>query len=117
MNAQSRERIAQALLHEMDLAFQRYYHQSLNDVVQDLTMRNILRGPDPSAEMLLQTIRESGILRMSGSDSVVSMRAALDRYARGTLELCARCGSVIDPAELERHPLASFCSRCRGKNH
>lgn len=116
MNAQSRERIAQVLLHEMDLAFQRCYHQNLIDIVQDLSRHNLLRSPDPSPEMLLNAIRESGILRLTASNSVTSMRAALDRYARGTMEICVRCGRNIDPDELERHPASSFCPHCQGAN-
>lgn len=117
MNTPSRERIAQVLLHQVDLTFQRCYHQSLNDIVQDLSRHNLLRSPNPSPDMLLTTIRDSGILRLNASRSVRAMKAALDRYALGTLETCLRCGRMIDSGELEVDAVSPYCSGCRESDH
>lgn len=113
MKITSDEKLARALLHEMDITFQRYYHQSLRDVVQDLTVHNVLKTAEPSPQNLLRTIRRTGILDMHSGESIARMRDVLDRYTRGTLGTCAGCGRHIARKDLLHNPSGLLCSRCR----
>ncbi|HLE33244.1 MAG TPA: hypothetical protein VJB38_11620 [Bacteroidota bacterium] len=107
------EKLARALLHEMDVTFQRFYHQSLRDVVQDLAVHNVLRTPEPSPQTLLRAIRRTGILEMHSAPPLARMRDVLDRYTRGTLGTCTGCGRSIARKDLLHNPSGLLCSRCR----
>ena len=109
------EKLARALLHEMDVTFQRFYHQTLRDVVQDLTVHNVLKTAEPSPQKLLRTIRQTGILQMHSASPVVRLRDVLDRYSSGTLGRCTSCSRRIARKDLLHHPSGLLCSRCRKK--
>jgi len=109
------EKLARALLNEMDITFQRFYHQTLRDVVQDLTIHNVLKTAEPSPQTLLRTIRQTGILQMHSASPVARMRDVLDRYSRGTLGTCTGCGRPIARRDLLHHPSWLLCARCRKK--
>ncbi len=113
MKITSDEKLARALLHEMDVTFQNVYHQSLSDVVQDLTLHKVLKSSEPSPRSLLRTIRQTGILQMHSATPIARMRELLDRYAKGTLGTCTGCGHTIARKELLHHPSELLCSRCR----
>jgi len=116
MKITSDEKLARALLHEMDVTFQRFYHQSLRDVVQDLTVHKVLKSPEPSPQTLLRTIRQTGILHMHSADPIARMRDVLDRYSCGTLGTCTGCARPIARKDLLHHPSGLLCTRCRKKN-
>ena len=116
MKTHANERIARALLYEVDRTFRRCYHQTLTDVIQDLRLHDALRSGDPSPEMLLFTIHEAGLLRMSSSSTVLEMRAVLNRFVGGTINVCTNCGGTIALKDLEQHPTVTLCSRCRLRN-
>jgi len=113
MRISSDEKLARALLREMDITFQRFYHQTLRDVVQDLTIHNVLKTSEPSPQTLLRTIRQTGILQMHSASPVAQMRDVLDRYSRGILGTCACCGRLIARKDLLHHPSWLLCTRCR----
>jgi len=116
MRITSDKKLARALLHEMDVTFQRFYHQTLRDVVQDLTIHNVLKTTEPSPQALLRTIRQTGILQMHSASPVARMRDVLDRYSRGQLGQCAGCGRSIARRDLLHHPSWLLCARCRKKH-
>lgn len=113
MTATVNPKIARALVHEADIRFQRYCHQTLREVVQDLTLRNVLRTPDPSDDHLLRVIGTTGVFRMSAKPGMLEMQQALERYAEGTLGRCLECGHVIALHDLERNLATTLCARCR----
>lgn len=113
MKITSDEKLARALLHEMDITFQRFYHQSIRDIVQDLAVHKVLRTPEPSPQTLLRTIRKTGILEMHSAPPVALMRNVLDRYSQGTLGTCTGCGRQIARRDLLSNPAGLVCSRCR----
>ena len=113
MKPQASEKIARALLHEVDRTFRRCYHQTLTDVVQDLRLHNVLRSGDPSPEMLLRTIHQTGLLRMHSASTLAEIRAVLRRFLGGTIDVCTRCGHSISSNDLERNPKLCLCSACR----
>lgn len=115
MKVTADEKLERALLHEVDLTLQRFYHQTLRDVVQDLTIHKVLQTPDPPATTLLRTIRRTGILHMRHADQMTRMGDVLDRYVRGTLGTCTRCGRPIARKDLIHRPSILVCSRCRKK--
>jgi hypothetical protein len=116
MNPHAHQRVARALLHEVDRTFRRYYHQTLTDVVQDLKLRNILRGEDQTPETLLLAIHRTGILQMNPSPTILEMETVLTRFVRGTVDVCTRCGDTIALKDLEQRPTLGLCSKCRAKN-
>lgn len=116
MKIQANEKIARALLSEVDLTFRRYYHQTLSDVVQDLRVHNILQSGDPSPERLLQTIHQTGLLEMRSASALIEMRSVLKRFVGGTISVCTRCGGSISLKDLEHTPTLSLCPRCQRKD-
>ena len=113
MKPQTSERIARALLHEVDRTFRRCYHQTLTDVVQDLRLHNVLQCGDPSPAMLLQAIHENGLLQMHSGTPLAQIHSVLHRFFGGTINICIRCGRSISLKDLERNPTISLCARCR----
>ena len=113
MKPQANERIAKALLQKVDRTFQRCYHQSLTDIVQDLRMHNVLRSVDPSPRMLLKTIHCTGLLHMSSSSAILEMKTVVKRFVSGTINICTRCGKRISSKDLERDPTITLCTNCR----
>ncbi len=105
--------VYRAVLHELDIRFQRYYHQSLNDIVQDLQLRNALPTFRATPEVLLSAIYHTGLLQMKSAQPVVEMRDLVARCVRGTLGTCLQCGREIADEELEKNPMRAFCSSCQ----
>jgi RNA polymerase-binding transcription factor DksA len=115
VETQKRQRIIRALVQQVDSMLQRHYRQSLKEVVQDLTVRNILRSPQPSDDQILKTIYETGVFRMRGSPKTAEMHSLLERFSQGTIGFCLRCGKPINVHRLEKNIAASLCSRCHNQ--
>ncbi len=113
MKRASDRQLERALLREVDRAFQRYYHQTLNDIVQDLTLRSIIRHPDPPPDTVLRAIHQTKILEMNSAAPVAVLCNVLERYARGKLGSCTRCGRSIARRNLLQRPSLSMCTRCQ----
>ena len=112
MNAREYHRAYTSLLREVDARCQRYYHERLTDVVNDLRLHHIEIRPDPSAEELLSVISRNRILDFTTAAPMVELREAIDRLMRGTFGLCVDCGEGIPSETLEQHPTAKLCGRC-----
>ncbi len=106
-------RIVRALIREIDGTFQKYGRQTIRDVVQDLVVRNILRSSNPTDEQVLRVLYRTGVLRMSAEPRMAEMHSLLERYTRGQLGLCVRCGGRIGAAVLERTPSRTLCNTCQ----
>ncbi len=105
--------LVRALLRKLDFIFQRYYHQSMQEITTEFELHNIFESRPPSPEQILTVIRSSQILHMRSSTHVLEMRDALDRFVSGTLGLCGNCGGRISVQLLEEDPLTSVCSECQ----
>ena len=52
-----------ALLKELDTAMKKHYHQSLDDVLRDLYMHDVISNPDLSADEIVRTLSGISILK------------------------------------------------------
>jgi RNA polymerase-binding transcription factor DksA len=107
------QRIAKALLREIDITVQQYGRQTLQEVVQDLVVRNVLQSGHPSDDQVLRTIYQTGVLRMNAAPQMAELHSLLERYTRGQVGLCADCGRRIAASLLERFPRRAHCERCQ----
>jgi len=104
--------VKHALLHELDVALQRSCHQSLQDVMTALRIHYANVGPDPSPDEVVDIVLRHGILSLRPTPTVNRIRTSLSRWRMGSLGICARCGTEIDAADLEREPMRIHCTRC-----
>lgn len=51
------------LLKDLDAALKRRYHQSLDEVLRDLYMHNVISKPDPNMDEIVRTFQSIDILR------------------------------------------------------
>ncbi len=113
MTLHKNQKIAKALIREVDSTFQKYGRQTIQEVLQDLVVRNILQSVHETDDHVLRVIYQTGVLRMSAAPKMTEMHSLLERYTRGQLGLCANCGRRIEASLLERTPSRSLCRRCR----
>lgn len=59
-----------ALLRELDAAMKTRYHQSLDDVLRDLYMHNVISKPDLNADEIVRTFESISILK-NETDSIL----------------------------------------------
>ncbi|MBI4429266.1 MAG: hypothetical protein HY562_09120 [Ignavibacteriales bacterium] len=52
-----------ALLKELDAMMKKRYHQSLDDVLRDLYIHDVISKPDLSADEIVRTFNSIGILK------------------------------------------------------
>lgn len=112
MQRHEQKRIVRALVQEIDTALQKCHRQSLREVAQDLTMRNVI-NPRPNDVQVLKGIYQTGVLRLSPFPETARLHAVLERFTRGTIGSCSRCGKPIDVRSLERDVSTHRCSACR----
>lgn len=112
MHKQDQQRIVRALVQEINTTLQRYYRQSLKEVVQDLTLRNVF-GQPPSDRQVLKTLYETGVLRLSAFPKAARLHSVLERFSHGTIGFCSRCGSSIDVQRLEKDVSTHLCRKCQ----
>jgi|WetSurSiteA1Bulk_404760.scaffolds.fasta_scaffold24857_3 hypothetical protein len=113
MNTASLDRVKVALLRELEVTFQSYFHQHLTEVITDLRIHNVERPGVARTDEILSVIRSSGILQLMGGPELVTLRSAIERLSTGEYGLCVRCGRGIALHELEARPTTQYCSRCR----
>ncbi len=105
--------LARALVRKLDFIFQRYYHQSIQEITTEFELHNAFESVPPTPEQLITVIRSSRILHMRSATPVVEMRDALDRFVSGTLGSCRTCGRRIPSQLLEENPLIATCTECQ----
>lgn len=65
---QTQEKLA--LLKELDAELKRRYHQSLDEVLRDLYMHNVISNPDPNTDEIVRTFQSIDLLR-SDTESIL----------------------------------------------
>jgi len=60
-----------ALLKDLDTELKRRYHQSLDEVLRDLYMHNVISNPDPNTDEIVRAFQSIDILR-SDTESILS---------------------------------------------
>ena len=66
---QTQEKLA--LLKDLDIELKRRYHQSLDEVLRDLYMHNVISNPDPNTDEIVRAFQSIDILR-SDTESILS---------------------------------------------
>jgi RNA polymerase-binding transcription factor DksA len=112
MKGKELQRVKAALLSELDISLQKYYHQRLKDVVNDLQIRYASIKPDSSPDEVFSAFLQSGVLKAMTAAPIVRMRESLERIRMGTFGLCALCGREISAKYLEQNPTTTRCASC-----
>ncbi len=66
---QTQEKLA--LLKDLDTELKRRYHQSLDEVLRDLYMHNVISNPDPNTDEIVRAFQSIDILR-TDTESILS---------------------------------------------
>jgi RNA polymerase-binding transcription factor DksA len=109
MDTDTMDHLKEALLHELDQALQRTYHQRLQEILTDLRIHYAPVSLHPRPDEVASLLVRHGVLQREGT---AELREAFDRWERGLLGLCTRCGAEIAPDLLQSHPMQALCPRC-----
>ena len=115
MNTHEFNRVMYSLLRELDVRFQRSYHERLSEVINDLRMHHAEIKPDANADELISFIDRSRLLYFVSDPPIKELRATLDRLRKGTFGTCERCGATIPAEMLEKSPTMTLCPPCYGQ--
>ena len=112
MKGKELQRVKAALLSELDVSLQKYCHQRLKDVVNDLQIRYASIKPDSSPDEVFSVFLQSGVLKTMTAAPIVRMRESLERIRMGTFGRCVLCGREILAKYLEQNPTTTHCASC-----
>lgn len=112
MDALRSRKIKKILLKELDTALIRSYHQSLNEILNDLYVRGTISRMDTTAEGVFSALKSSRLLDFSDMDEIVEFRDVMRRIDNGTFGKCACCSRHIPIRVLSKHPTIPFCPLC-----
>jgi len=112
MKGKELQRAKAALLSELDVTLQKFCHQRLKDVVNDLRLRYADVKPDSSPDEVISVFLQSGVLNTISAAPMVRLKESFERIRLGTFGLCALCGRKISAAYLEKNPTTTHCAAC-----
>ncbi len=112
MKGKELQRAKVALLFELDVTLQKYCHQRLNDVVNDLRLRYADVKPDSSPDEVISVFLQSGVLKTISAVPMVRLQESFERIRLGTFGLCVSCGRKISGTSLEQNPTTIHCTSC-----
>ena len=116
MNIHEFDRAKYSLLRELDARFQRYYHERLSDIINDLRLHHAEIKPDPNLDELITVIDRNKILDFVSAAPMKEIRETFDRLKHGTFGLCVECRTKLPPDQLEKQPTLRLCSTCSGQS-
>jgi RNA polymerase-binding transcription factor DksA len=112
MKGKELQHVKAALLSELDVTLQKFCHQRLNDVVNDLRLRYANVKPDSSPEEVISVFLQSGVLNTISAAPIVRLKESFERIRLGTFGLCVSCGKKISAKYLEQNPTTTHCASC-----
>lgn len=104
--------VKEALLRELDHTLQRDFRQTLGEILTELRIRNAIKQPTATPDLIFEAISRARILECKSSTSVLQVRAAIERMNLGRFGLCVQCGRKISSVYLEHNPLVETCTSC-----
>ncbi len=116
MNTHEFDRVKYSLLRELDVRFQRSYHERLSEVLNDLRLHHAEIKPDANADELISIIDRSRLLYFVSDPPIKELRATFDRLRTGTFGICELCGEMIPTELLEKTPTMNLCDACFGRS-
>jgi len=117
MAVQVQNEVKNSLLQELNLVTRYYFHQSVDDIMNDLHCQSKCVEYSSQADVILKTIHNSGVLFQRSDKIITQVRDAVARYVRGTYGVCVRCGNTISKTQLVEAPTRSMCNTCIGENY
>jgi RNA polymerase-binding transcription factor DksA len=112
MNTHEFDRVKYSLLRELDVRFQRSYHERLSEIINDLRLHHTEIKPDANADELISIIDRSRLLYFVSDPPMKELRATFDRLRKGTFGICELCGETIPTELLEKTPTMNLCDLC-----
>lgn len=112
MNTHELDRVKNSLLRELDVRFQRSYHERLSEIINDLRLHHAEVRPDANADELISVIDRSRLLYFVSDPPIQELRATFERLRKGTFGICELCGATIPAELLEKAPTMSLCDPC-----
>lgn len=112
MNRTVKKNIEEKLLHEIDSLFQKYYYQTLDEVITELRLRCIVARSTKEPGNILIDLYRSGILNSSSNTQMKMMRNTIGKLEKNTYGLCSGCGQSIPEEWLLKNPFVEYCSYC-----
>jgi len=112
MNTHDLNRVKYSLLRELDIRFQRSYHERLSEIINDLRLHHTEIKPDANADELISVIDKSRLLYFASDNPIKEIRATFERLRQGTFGICERCGETIPAELLEKTPTMTLCAPC-----
>jgi hypothetical protein len=104
--------VQRALLDEIDLVMNYYFHQGVEDVMNDLHCQSSYLERSPRPDVILRRLHTSGVLFQRSDKPMKQIRNAVSRYVNGTLGICRQCGKKIPTEVLQSTPTAELCPTC-----
>jgi RNA polymerase-binding transcription factor DksA len=104
--------VQRSLLGELNLVLKHYFHQNVNDIMNDLycQSKNIDHTVDP--DKVIRAIYRSGLLYQNSDKILSQIRNAVARFVHGEYGMCSKCGGEIASVQLMNAPTADLCSHC-----
>jgi len=112
VNAEALCRAEQTLLRELDSRLQVSWHETLQDVINDLRIRWVDLKPDAQPDEVITAIHSYRLLDFETTQPLLEIRDTIQRIKQGTFGSCAGCGQEISGEILETQPNTKLCSSC-----
>lgn len=109
--------VQQSLLAELNLAMRYYFHQNVDDIMNDLHCQSRSFRNTNRPDAILRTIGQSGVLYQHSDKILVQIRNAVNRFVQGELGYCSECGGDISPSQLTQAPTGELCEKCIKKRY
>jgi RNA polymerase-binding transcription factor DksA len=112
MSLLTANRAKQSLLKELDANFQKHFHVTLSEVINDLRLHYGEITVDPSLDEVFVVIDRTKLLNFVASPSIYELRDSIHRISAGTFGICVACKHSIATDILESTPNATLCPSC-----
>jgi RNA polymerase-binding transcription factor DksA len=104
--------VQQSLVRELNLMMRHYFHQSVDEVINELHCQSTCFKYSTEPGEILKTIYQSGILYQRSDKIVSQLRDAVSRFVRGTYGRCSQCNAEIPQSVLMSTPTSDLCPEC-----
>jgi RNA polymerase-binding transcription factor DksA len=104
--------VQQSLLWELNLVMRHYFHQNIDEIMNELHCQSKCVENTTKPDVILKTIHHSGILYQRSDKIISQLRNAVARYANGTYGWCSQCGGEIPSTQLLHTPTSYLCPDC-----
>ena len=115
MDKETLQKINQSLVSEVEKIVWRNYHQTLSEVLNDLSVHRFSYVTSPAGNDALRVVSKSGVLDALTDERSRTVVETLRRLEKGTFGRCLRCVKELSASLLEQEPTARYCLACTQK--